>query len=413
MNKTVKCPLCERELEHTDYLKAKFEVHSNNLINEQMEKDKLKKEVLKYQASAKETALQVQVMKKENDLKVEQQTKIEVEKQVKIKEALIFQQAKAQAEEILMSKSAKLIQQGKKEAEDSLKQKEKEILEKGINEGQRKHLVEIVESQKEVKAHQLKVTRLEDDLSKMKNKLASKDVELNGAAQEDLIMEFIEKNFPDDDVVEIGKGKNGNDCNIIINEGSKKNIGIIGIESKNTKAFENKWVDKLQETLVKDKIDFGVIITKSMPKNFKGLELRFNDRIAIIPMIWDSIYMFIHALRLTIITQQREKRINGLSQTKQGELYNRLIQPSLNLKVRDFLTSFSSEQKLIDDDAKYWTKSHTFRKKNLENKKSQIMNIFAEIAGGDEKLTETLLESKETDVEIIQLSKVYQLGKEE
>ena len=129
MNKTVKCPLCERELEHTDYLKAKFEVHNNNLINEQFEKDKLKKEVLKYQASVKETALQVQVMKKENDLKVEQQTKIEVEKQVKIKEDLIFQQAEAKAEETLLSKSAKLIQQGKK-VSDELKGHCKDIYSK-------------------------------------------------------------------------------------------------------------------------------------------------------------------------------------------------------------------------------------------------------------------------------------------
>ena len=144
--------------------------------------------------------------------------------------------------------------------------------------------------------------------------------------------------------------------------------------------------------MIDNAVDYGVIITEALPKNFKGIEYRHEGKICIIPMDLKSLEIVVNALRITTIETSKARKIVNLSNTKQGELYQRLVNPQLGMKIRNFLSKFLIQQKQIDDDFKSHNKSSNDRQKLLNDTKKDIYNIFSEMSGSDNKLAGNLLD---------------------
>ena len=149
--------------------------------------------------------------------------------------------------------------------------------------------------------------------------------------------------------------------------------------------------------MTRNNLDFAVIASTSVPKNFTGVHWEFGGRIAIIRMSYFSLNLIIATLVQAVIHLNNSKKINSLSETKQAELYKRLTSSSLPMKIRSLVDSFTKEAEIIDKDSSYFEKSRGQRLKNLEQKKTQIRRIFSDMAGGDEKISSTLLIDADVD----------------
>ncbi len=115
--------------------------------------------------------------------------------------------------------------------------------------------------------------------------------ERKGEVQEQVLEDFLRESFRKDKIIPIPKGAKGADCIHQINEKDHPNIGRIYYESKDTKEFSETWVKKLLDDMTEKNINFGIIVTETMPKTSEGkVEYRHNNRIAICPMNWDVLF---------------------------------------------------------------------------------------------------------------------------
>ena len=86
--------------------------------------------------------------------------------------------------------------------------------------------------------------QLKKQLVEAQRKAEQGSVQLQGEVQEIAIEEWLQSNFPMDDVEEIKKGARGGDCLHIVKSGSGHICGSVYYESKRTKAFQNAWIEK-------------------------------------------------------------------------------------------------------------------------------------------------------------------------
>ena len=406
MTKTMECPLCGSSVLRTE----EFEKKINSYMKQQDEAERTKKELqfhiktLKAQVSeAKGNKKQIEAIAQKKANK-EASAKIEA---YKVKADLsIAKEAEKIANKTILQFETKI----KKDSKAKLQKERNKLIELGASKSKNEFEEYKLQKDKDSKAKDIKLARYEKEVEELNKKLkAGKDVELKGEAQEDIIEEFIKKQFPDCNVKPVGKGALGDDVHIIVRDAGK-NVGTIGVESKDTLNYSNKWVEKLKDDMTRNNLDFAIIASTSVPKNFTGVQWEFGGRIVIIKMSYFSLNLLIATLKQAVIHLHNSKKINSLSETKQAELYNRLTSASLPMKIRSLIDSFSKEAEIIDRDSSYFEKSRGNRLKNLEQKKTQIRRIFSDMAGGDEKISSTLL--VDTDFEESNVIKIDSVKEE-
>ena len=135
-------------------------------------------------------------------------------------------------------------------------------------------------SKKETERHESLILELKKQLEdqrtlaeEMKRKAEQGSQQRQGEVQELMIEEFLRSAFPTDDVEEVGKGRSGADVKQIVRNRLGMVSGVIVYESKNTKSFDNAWIEKLKSDAEQEKADVAVLITKTMPKGMEHLGL--------------------------------------------------------------------------------------------------------------------------------------------
>ena len=129
---------------------------------------------------------------------------------------------------------------------------------------------------KEREKSELEIRKLQKQLDDQKKlteesqrKLEQGSMQTQGEIQELALEEILQDAFPYDEVAEIGKGRKGADCILLVKNHQGKTAGRIVFESKRTKDFKKDWINKLKEDTLADQGDVSVLVTATMPKDFK------------------------------------------------------------------------------------------------------------------------------------------------
>lgn len=399
----MQCPLCGSNVMRTQAFEKKINLYMQQKDDADKREKEFKHHIKILTAQLSESKVDKKKIEAEAIKKAERAAS---EKIKKIKEdADLKVQKKA---EIIASKSARNIEeQLRKENALLLKREKAKLFEKAASEEKMKYQEEKLQSDKRERAYRIKLERAEKKVEDLNNQLkANNDVELKGEVQEDIIEDYVRNHFPGCDVTPVDKGKRGDDVHVTVIQSGKK-IGTIGIESKDTKDYSSKWVENLKKGMTRDNLDYGIIISTSLPKGFSGIKWFFGGRIAMIKMNYSNLDLVLSGLIQTVIQLYQARKINSLSDTKQGELYKRITHPSLPLKIKSLLDSFMEESLLIDKDINNFEKSKGLRIKNHNDKKTHLKKVFSYISGGDETISSTLLgDSDEDDPKIIKIKSI-------
>lgn len=219
-------------------------------------------------------------------------------KKAKEREAQILSDANKKAQEFANAK----IKQEKKAIEDEANRKAKLEANRSLKEKE----IQLEKANKEKEIMEKKYSKDFDELKKkneremkeFQKKIKQEASERKGENQEQIIEDFLNNNFPLDKIIPIKKGARGADCIQQINENGRTNISRIYYESKDTKEFSESWVEKLLDDMAEKDINFGIIVTQTMPKTNDGkVEFRHNNRIAICPMDWEILWAQANAFR--------------------------------------------------------------------------------------------------------------------
>lgn len=354
----ITCPNCGQEIDVNSVIAHNLEEEFKKKYNakwveekkkyqdelDKLEKQKQEIETLK-QNQESLVAEKLSVAVKLEKEKFEKQIKTQLQEEQSERIALIekeLQEKSAQVKDLNRAKAEiEQIKREKAELKEAIEAESAKLLNTKLNE--EKERIRKAEHDK----NELIVAELQKQLDdqkrlteEMKRKQEQGSVQLQGEVQELAIEEWLMSNFPLDTISEIKKGDRGADCIQIVHTRTTQNCGTIYYESKRTKNFEPKWLEKLRDDIRAKSANIGVLVTDAFPK---GME-----RMGMVEGIWvcsfEEFKGLCFVLRETIV----QLSLVAASQENKGEktlmLYDFLTSNEFRLQVEAIVEGFTQMQ---------------------------------------------------------------------
>jgi len=352
----IKCPHCKKVFPIEDSLKHEAEEFKKKYKKEEEQKSKERQKEFEEKLNFK--------LKKQNEDHEKEKEKIRQEAQKKQK----AEAAKQAASEIEKVKKEKEEQRLKNEAEKA------EIK----------------------KAHQIDMDRMRKKAEETARAASQSPVERQGEVREEILEEYLKKEFPSDKFEGVKKGQKGGDIiqSVII---KGKPVGNILYESKDVLNFDEKWVQKLLNDMSKVDATLGFIFTKVMPKKSKGfVEEREGGRIIICseyqilkPLVSFS-RKFIQANKANISSNKDE------ISPKLKDLFNYLNSNEFRIQTRKIFNGIKKDGQQIDKDERSNENQIKNRRKNLQENQKNINGVITSLIS-NAGLSDDILEGGDDD----------------
>ena len=222
-----------------------------------------------------------------------------------------------------------------------------------------------------MKQKDMVIEQMKTQVEEMKRRMEQGSTQLQGEAQELVMEELLKNTHPFDAIEEIKKGENGADILQLVTNRLGHICGTILYESKNTKAFSEAWVHKLKEDMLLKKADFGVIVTKAMPKGIGCFEQREEN-------LW--ICSFEHLKALTFVFRAALLRVDDVRivQANQGEKSKMLYEYLMGKEFKNQLQAVHDTFVLMNDSLR---KEKTAALKGFAKREKQIDGIMLNLSG--------------------------------
>ncbi len=354
----ITCPNCGQEIDVNSVITHNLEEEFKKKYNakwveekkkyqdelDKLEKQKQEIEVLQ-QNQETLVAEKIAVGMKSEKEKFEKQIKSQLQEEQSERIALIEKELQEKSEQVKDLNRAKAeieqIKREKSELKEAIEAESAKLLNTKLNE--EKERIRKVEHDK----NELIVAELQKQLDdqkrlteEMKRKQEQGSMQLQGEVQELAIEEWLTANFPLDTISEIKKGDRGADCIQMVHTRSTQNCGTIYYESKRTKNFEPKWLEKLRDDIRAKGANIGVLVTDAFPK---GME-----RMGMVEGIWVCNFEEFKGLCFVLRETVVQLSLVAASQENKGEktimLYDFLTSNEFRLQVEAIVEGFTQMQ---------------------------------------------------------------------
>jgi hypothetical protein len=408
MTTDIKCPSCGTEFGIGDAMEKEIKKE----LREQMV-DYVKKKDEEFIKKEQELAKQAR------DKEVEYEQKLQQEK-IKLQESLELNLRKSITADF--ENTIKLLEQNNKDNQEKLKtarQKELEFLQKEQALQNREQELEIsiqrklqeervklseelrkIEEQKTAtkeNEYQMKMremeTKLEDQkklVEEMKRRVEQGSQQMHGEVQELILEEMLRSSFPFDLVCEVEKGRRGADCILTVRNSIGQECGKIIFESKRTKHFETKWIEKLKGDMRSTASDIGVLVTQTMPDSSR----QFLQMEGIWVCTYEEVAALVHVLRDGVIKVYGAIRSQENRGDKMHMLYDYLTSNEFGEQWKAIREGFMAMKLSIQKERDAMEKLWKAREKQLEKVLLNASHIKGSIEGiaGSENISLNLVD---------------------
>jgi len=347
-------------------------------------------------------ALEYKLIKKQAELEDEKQ-KIDLVIMRKVNEGKeeIFNKAKNDALNELSVSTAHLEEQLKKRDEKinrlnklhlELLEEKKELIERQNNidlevakkvedeseEIRRKERERVQNEQKFVDIQKdKKIANLLKEIENLQAKARQESQKLQGDAFEEDIKTIIERNFPSDNTDNVPNGTNGADLVQCILNDNAEECGKIVIESKNTKQWQNDWIDKAKRDTRRVQGHVSVIVSKTLPKDIKTYKL--------VDGVWvtscESFLSLVFVIRLYLIKlHETERSLQGKNK-KSELLYTYLCGNEFRQRVEAMTDTISLMNKNLNSEKKAMNKLWSQRQKQIDYIAENVTGLHGDVTG--------------------------------
>lgn len=373
----VECPKCH-------HLFSPDEAYSHQLS------ESLKKEFESQRE--KERAEERQKMK---DWK-ESLEKSQAEKEQKLRESLESELKKKVLEENeLEQKSLKEELEQKKKQLDEARKYELELRKKAdtLEEKEKNMELELkrqLDSEKEkisenlLKDHQLKEAEYKKQAEDMKKKIEElqqkanlTSQQLQGEVLEVELEEFLKREFPIDDIKEVGKGIRGADIMQVVADQMGREAGTIIWESKRTKTWDEAWVAKLKEDMRTTKSDIAILVTSVLPKGIKY----FGFKDGIIVTCFECILGVASQARFALIKESQLKNSLVGAQEKKDYVMQYLQSNQFRQRVEAIIEAFNTLKADLDKEKRMYANLWAKREKQIEQVINNTVGMYGDMQG--------------------------------
>jgi hypothetical protein len=376
MKQQIKCPHCNEVFPIEESLKHETEEIRKKLQKEEEQKSKERQKELELKFNQK-IAKEQQAHEKELE-----RIKAEAEKKQK---AEVSKQAAAEVEKI------------KKQANEYYKRQKQELEAKAKQDQEKERLKAEAEKAEMKKAYQIDMDRMRKKAEEAARAASQAPVERKGEVREELLEEYLEKEFPSDKFKSVKKGQRGGDViQSVIIKGEQ--VGNILHESKDVLNFDEKWVQKLLDDMSKVDATVGFLFTKAMPKKSKGfVEEREGGRVIIC-----SEYPILRQLVSTtrkLIQANKSNLSNSQNEIlpKLKDLFNYLNSNEFRIQTRKIFNGIKRDSEQVDKDERSFENQIKNRRKNLEDSKKNINGVITSLIS-NAGLSEDILDVEDDDL---------------
>jgi len=391
----IKCPNCGTNIDVQDILSHQLEEEIKQKYQQQIIEEKRRFESQFEELNKSKQAFE-QKKKQENELFKERLEKQLKEDKLKIEAKLKAKLNEEQAEQFeslqkeLNEKSEKVKELNRSKAEiEKLKREKSELKEAAEAEAQRK-LNETLATEKEKirkaeeERNEMRFKEMEKKLedqkkltAEMQRKQEQGSMQLQGEVQELAIEEFLATQFPLDTIEEIKKGARGGDCLQTVNTRSVQNCGTIYYESKRTKEFQPRWIEKFKADIREKGADIGVLITEQMPSDMERMGLKegiwicdYNEFKGLSAVLRESIVQL-----STAISSQENKG------DKMNMLYNFLTSNTFKMQIEAIVEGFTQMKNDLESEKRSMQRIWKQRDKQIEKVITNTIDMYGSIKG--------------------------------
>lgn len=402
MPSEIKCPNCGHEFnadrQVAAELEKKYQQEFQQKLNENLgqldaakkelenaknafeEKKKRENEIFSEKLNAEKARIQ-------NELNEQLRKSISADYDNQIK---LLQQNNLDAEEKLKTARDKELQYLKKEQD--LKNKEA-ALEIEVQKKLQKERSDLLEQlrQQETERMQLKETEFQIKFKELENQLDAQrklaeemkrraeqgSMQLQGEAQELVLEQTLRSAFPFDTIEEVKKGAEGADCIQLVKNKQGIVCGKIIFESKNTKGWNNDWIEKLKKDMRSNNADVAIIVTKAYPKDME----KFGERDGVWICNFSDVVSVCSIIRNGIIQVYDAHRSQENKGDKMQMLYDYLTGIEFRGQVESIMEGFLSIKNNIAKERVQMEKMWKEREKQLEKVLLNTSGMYGSIKG--------------------------------
>ena len=362
----IKCPHCGEEIDVNEALSHQYEdeLRKQEAKLRRQYDDKLAREIKEDRAKLAQS-----LKEKIEEDKAEQIQSLQDELNEKSKQVRALNKAQADVERLKREKE-ELEGEIKLEAEKELNKKLRVAKEEFRKTEQTQFELEL-STQKKI------VNDLKRQLQEAQRKAEQGSSQLQGEVQELAIEEWLRDQFPLDAIEEIKKGQSGADCLQIVNTRTRQNCGSIYYESKRTKSFSQRWIDKFKADIREKNADIGVLVTESMPK---GME-----RFGLIGGVW--VCSFDEFKGLCTVLRESVIQINNAVSTQENKgdkmnmLYDFLTSNEFRLQIEAIMEGFTQMKSDLEREKRSMQGIWKRREKQIEKVLLNTTYMYSSIKG--------------------------------
>lgn len=390
----ITCPKCNATFDAGEAFNAHFK-------NAQIESEKKLKAAQKQAVQDVEDKYKSQLDKQEQEIekvKLTERNKATEEVEKKYKTQLDNKNKQ------LAETQKNLEQKIKEEAEKKLELAKKENAKKAEQEAEKKFSA-IFEKQKEElekskKSQEITQKRLEERTQEMTKIMEARKVELQGEIQEERLQDFLRKKFPEDDIEEIKKGAKGGDCILIINYKDKKGIAKIYFESKDTKNFNESWVDKLLSDMKNKGIANGILVVSksALPSDFRnddGYVKRHGNSIYVAALDFRSLHILVDGIRSILILKTKENKEHEIPDIMK-KAWENLNSPHFALPIKTMNSQIRNMEIIFRKEKESFERMSAHKDKAIKEIHSNLVSMVMSFSRNvGDVLPQDLLEHKD------------------
>lgn len=387
----INCPDCGCKIDLDEIQYHKMEKEFQEKFNQQQAKLQkefekkislfnAKERALEEQEKAQADFLKARIKEEKKAMKKKLKKELEEENEERILD--MNQELKEKTEKIKELNGAKAKIEKLQRQNEELEGKMKLELQKQLNEKmdeERSAMQKQMQEESTLKSLEQKkvIEGLTKKIAELQQRATQGSMQLQGEIQEILIEEYLEASFPYDKIDEIKKGANGADCKQEVCNDIGQSCGWIYYESKNTKAFSQKWIAKFKADMRVMGADVGVLVTKALPKG--------HVRATMIDGVWICTIEEFKSLSLVLRKSLIDLGELRSSQMNRGDktslLYNFLTGPAFKQYVEGIVEGFTQMKQDLEKEKRSFKSMWKQRELQLDKVLNNTTDLYGSVRG--------------------------------
>jgi hypothetical protein len=358
MNKfEVTCPSCGNHFEPIDIssrVESELKIKENQirLSAIKVAEDKFKLELLDKDNELKEKNQALLVSQKaELDLRQKSRLFEEEKRQFELKVQRTVEELVSKEKELFLSKASEEynLKLSKKEEEYRLKELEKD--------------------------KQIKDIKIQLDAANRSAAQGSQQTQ--GEAIEEDFERQLKLRYPIDTFEAVPKGIEGADLIQRVRSPLGQTVGTILWEFKNTKAFSQEWVQKLNRDRRSISADISILVTKTLPKDSDPINIM--DDVFVVS--FGIAIPFVATIRQSIQELSFARNASHGQDEKMKLIYSYITGPSFKQKIMSIVDAYKALKDQTESEKKYFKKMWAAREKMLDHVIESSAGLYGDIEG--------------------------------